>query len=96
MNQNSNFLTIKTTINDIETKADKNFNPYFKLTLAGYTDYFYAFSFNLSEKTNQTLSDSPYKLVNQSALITYEELPNKDGNGNFFRVKEVELLKEGY
>jgi len=89
---NQNFLTIHTTINDIETKQDKNLNPYFKLSLQEHPDYFYAFTYNLPENTLKTLSESPHKLVNQTVLISYEELPNKDGNGNFFKVKAIELV----
>jgi len=88
MNQN-NYLTIQTTISDIEEKRDKNLNPYFKIT-ANY-QIFYAFSYNLSDTTFKICAESPHKLVNQSALITYEELPNKDNQGTFFRVKDIEL-----
>ena len=88
MNQN-NYLTIQTTISDIEEKRDKNLNPYFKIT-ANY-QIFYAFSYNLSDTTWQTLTESPHKLVNQATVITYEELPNKDNQGTFFRVKDIEL-----
>ena len=92
MNQNPNFLTIHTTINDIETKQDKNLNPYFKLSLQDHLDYFYAFTYNLPKNTLKNLAESPHKLVNQAVVVTYEELPNKDGNGNFFRVKDIELV----
>ncbi len=88
MNQN-NYLTIQTTISDIEEKRDKNLNPYFKIT-ANY-QIFYAFSYNLSDTTFKICAESPHKLVNQSALITYEELHNKDNQGTFFRVKDIEL-----
>ena len=43
-------LTAKTTIQDIEVKQDKNFNPYFKLSLRGFPNCFYAFAHNLSGK----------------------------------------------
>src|SRR3954454_16104269 len=38
-------LTAKTTIQDIESKLDKNQNPHFKLSLRGFANCFYAFSF---------------------------------------------------
>src|SRR3954453_18597414 len=87
----TSLLQIKTTINDLESKIDKNGHPFYKLSLSGLPNYFYAFSYNLPTKTLQTLQESPHKLVNQLVLITYEELPNKDQNGTFFKVKEIEL-----
>jgi hypothetical protein len=87
---NQNFLTTKTTISDIEAKRDKNLNPYFKITAN--SQFFYAFGYNLPSSTLQTLSETPYKLVNQATVITYEELPNKDNQGTFLRVKEIQAL----
>jgi hypothetical protein len=84
-------LQIKTTILDIEPKLDKNANPYFRLSLTGLPNrYFYAFSFNLKESTFQTLS-SPLNLINRQVLITYQELPNKDNQGTFFKVQQIEM-----
>jgi len=85
-------LTAKTVINDIEPKLDKNFNPYFKLNLRGFPNCFYAFSYNLSQETLSILKDSPEKLINQLALISYQELPNRDNQGTFFKVKDLQLI----
>ena len=85
-------LSVKTTIQDIEVKQDKNFNPYFKLSLRGFPNCFYAFSYNLSVETLRTLKENPEKLINQLALIAYEELEHKDKNGTFFKVKEIEIV----
>ena len=86
----NNYLTVKTTITDIEPKSDKNLNPYFKITAN--CQIFYAFSYNLSDTTFKTCAESPHKLVNQSVVITYEELANKDNQGTFYRVKDIELV----
>ena len=86
---NQNFLTTKTTISDIEEKRDKNLNPYFKITAN--SQIFYAFGYNLPGSTFKICAESPHKLVNQAVVITYEELPNKDNQGAFLRVKEIEL-----
>src|SRR2546429_8135492 len=88
------FMTLqtKTTILDIEPKLDKNGNPFYRLSLAGFLYPFYAFSFNLSTPTLQSLKETPEKLINQPVLITYEELSNKDNQGTFFKVKEIEIL----
>ena len=84
-------LTAKTTINDIEPKLDKNQNLYFKLTLRGFSNYFYAFSYKFPEKTWQTLQETPEQFINQLALITYQELPNQDQQGTFYKVKSIEI-----
>jgi len=45
-------LQIKATLLDIESKTDKNQNPYFRLSLQGLpARYFYAFSFSLPATT---------------------------------------------
>jgi hypothetical protein len=85
-------LQIKTTIIDIESKLDKNANPFFKLSLQGLPNYFYAFSFSLPSNTLQTLQATPERLINQLVLITYEEKPNQDNSGTFCKVKEIEVL----
>ena len=82
---------IKSILTDIEPKKDKNLNPFYKLTLQGLTSYFYAFS-NLPAETWTLLKESPHQLVNQQVLITYEELPNKNNPGTFYRVKAIERL----
>ena len=85
-------LQIKATILDIEKKADKNGNPYFRLSLVGMPAcYFYAFSFNLPVETLTTLTNSPLNFINRLALITYEEVPNKDNQGTFFKVKDLQI-----
>jgi hypothetical protein len=100
-----NQLQIKATLLDIENRTDKNSNPYFRLSLVGMpARYFYAFSNNLSESTLQLLK-SPHNLINRQVLITYEEtrsskrtsvvgdqIPNKDQNGTFFKVQQIEIL----
>jgi len=86
-------LQIKALIIDIENKTDKNGNPYYRLALQGFpARYFYAFSFSLPFQTWQTLVDFPHRLVNQQVLITYQELPNKEQKGTFFKVQALELI----
>ena len=85
-------LTAKTIITDIEPKLDKNSNPYFKLSLRGFANCFYAFAYNLPAKTLQMLKYSPEKLINQLVLITYQELPNQDQQGTFFKVEAIEII----
>jgi hypothetical protein len=46
----------------------------------------------LSEKTLSILKENPEQLINQLALITYQELPNQDGQGTFYKVKEIEIV----
>jgi len=86
-------LTAKTIITDLETKLDKNHNLYFKLSVKWTTEikFFYAFADNLSAQTLQTLKYSPEKLINQLVLITYQALANQDKNGNFYKVKGIEI-----
>ncbi|CAI2201721.1 5581_t:CDS:2, partial [Funneliformis geosporum] len=78
---------------NIETKLDKNQNLYFKLTLRGLPNCFYAFSYNFPVKTFRTLQEAPEKLINQLALIAYQELENKDKNGIFYKVKSIEIYE---
>ena len=85
-------LSVKTTIQDLETKLDKNFKPYFKLSLRGFANPFYAFSYHLSPETLTMLKEAPEKLINQFALIAYQELPNQDKQGTFYKVKAIELI----
>jgi len=86
-------LQIKATLLDIESKVDKNSNPYFRLSLVGMpARYFYAFSFSLSATTWQTLTQSPHNLINRQVLITYQELPNQNHQGVFFKVRQIELV----
>ena len=85
-------LQIQATIIDIEPKTNKNNNPYYRLALQGWpARYFYAFSFRLPPQTWQTLLDAPHNLINRQVLITYQELPNKDNSGTFFKVQALEL-----
>jgi hypothetical protein len=83
---------IKALISDIEPKLDKNANSFYKISLSGCSNYFYAFSNNLSPKTLTTLKESPEKLVNQLALISYEEIRNQENQGTFRKVKAIELV----
>lgn len=86
-------LQIKATLLDLENRTDKNNNPYFRLTLQGLTNrYFYAFNNSLPETTFASLTNSPHNFINRQVLITYQELPNKDNQGTFFRVKEIQVL----
>jgi len=87
---------VKTTIQDIEEKRDKNNNRFYKVSIAwelGKTRVFYAFAndFNLKTETLQLLTNSPEKLINQRVSITYQELDNKDGQGTYCRIKEIEI-----
>jgi len=85
-------LQIKATLLDLKSKLDKNSNPYWRLSLIGSPRYFYAFSNSLNPESFTTLTDSSHNLLNQQVLITYQEFPNQDGNGTFFKVKEIELV----
>ena len=85
-------LQIKALLLDLESKLDKNNNPYFRLSLAGMPGrYFYAFSFSLQAETLTALNN-PYNFINRQVLITYQELPNQDGKGTFCKVKEIQVL----
>ena len=84
-------LKIQAILNDIEPKKDKNNQPFFILRLVNCPNYFYAFKDHLDQKVFQTLK-VPEKLVGQSALLTYEELPDKYSPTTFLRVKEIEFL----
>ena len=86
-------LQIKAILLDIESKTDKNQNPYFRLSLQGIpVRYFYAFSFSLPPTTWQTLTQSPHNFINRLVLITYQELPNQTNQGTFFKVKGIEFI----
>ena len=85
-------LQIQTRLLDIEAKNDKNGQLYYRLSLAGTPGrYFYAFSYNLPELTWKTLIDTPHHLINRQVLIAYEELPNKDNSGTFYKVRQITL-----
>ena len=85
-------LQIKATIIDLESKTDKNQNPYCRISLQGLNNrYFYAFNNSLSTETFTSLTNSPHHFINRPVLITYQELPNKDQPGVFFRVKEIQI-----
>ncbi len=85
---------IKTLINDLEKCLDKNLNPYYKLCVQWVENsrIFYAFSYNFPLRTLSTLAETPENFINRTVLITYEELPNKDNSGTFFKVKEIEII----
>ncbi|CAI2192154.1 7883_t:CDS:2, partial [Funneliformis geosporum] len=77
-------LQIKTRITEIESKTDKNGNPYVRLTLHGLVNrYFYAFSNSLKTETLTALTTTPYNFINRQVLITYQELPNQTNQGTF-------------
>lgn len=89
-------LSVKTAITDIEEKRDKNNNTFYKVWInweLGKPRVFYAFAndFNLKTETLQLLTSSPESLINQRATITYQEVENKDKNGTFGRIKEIEI-----
>jgi len=85
-------LQIKATISNIESKLDKNANPFSKISLANLPQrYFYAFSFSLDPAT-LSLLQTPLNLINRQVLITYQELPNQDGNGTFCKVQAIQIL----
>ena len=87
-------LSVKTTITDIEVKQDKNQNLYFKLVvkLTNEVKFFYAFINDLPAKTLQMLKENPEQFINQLVLINYQELPNQDGQGTFYKVKAIEII----
>jgi len=87
-------LSVKTTIQDIEVKQDKNQNLYFKLVVKWTNEvkFFYAFINDLPAKTLTILKYSPEKLINQLVLINYQEIPNQDNQGTFYKVKEIEIV----
>ncbi|CAI2200545.1 8958_t:CDS:2, partial [Funneliformis geosporum] len=77
-------LQIKARITEIESKTDKNGNPYVRLTLHGLTNrYFYAFSNSLKQEIFTSLTNTPQNFINRQVLITYQELPNQDQQGTF-------------
>jgi len=87
-------LQIKATLLDIESKLDKNANPYFRLSLQGMpARYFYAFStdYNLKKETLSILTNAPLNLLNRQVLITYQELPNQVNQGTFFKVQQIQI-----
>jgi hypothetical protein len=89
-------LSVKTIINDIETKLDKNRQTYFKLYVKWNhnSQIFYAFSSDssLKKETGEILQEKPEQFINQLALISYQELPNKDKAGTFYKVKAIEIV----
>jgi hypothetical protein len=46
----------------------------------------------LPPETLTTLKEKPEQFINQLVLITYQELPNQDGNGTFYKVKEIKII----
>ena len=88
-----NQIQIKATLLDIESKTDKNAHPYFRLSLVGMpARYFYAFSFSLPTATFQALTQAPHNFINRQVLITYQELPNQNNQGTFFKVQQIQIL----
>lgn len=84
-------LQIKATLVDIENRTDKNNNPYLRLSLQGiYGRYYYAFN-NLKKEIFTSLTNFPHKFVNRQVLVTYQELPNRDNLGTFYRVKDLQI-----
>ncbi|CAG8823802.1 11073_t:CDS:2 [Racocetra persica] len=90
----------KVIFHNIETKSDKNNNPYFRLSLQGLPGhYFYAFSqdYNLKNTTTLcTLTEAPLNFINRPVLITYEEIKGRDNlplyNDTLYNL--VETLKK--
>lgn len=85
-------LQIKATIIDLESKIDKNNNPYCRLSLQGLTNrYFYAFNNSLKVETFKSLTNTPHNFINRQVLITYQEL-TKENQGTFFKVRAIEVV----
>ena len=85
-------LQIKATLIDLENRTDKNGNPFYRLSLSGMpSHYYYAFNNSLPTTTWSTLT-TPHNWINRQVLITYQELPNKDNLGTFYKVKGIELV----
>jgi hypothetical protein len=84
---NSNYLTVKSTITNIEAQIDKNSNPYFRVSVRWDTNdrTFYAFAtdYALKSETLTELTNAPENFINRLSLITYEELENKTFNNTF-------------
>lgn len=97
MPNNSNYLTTKTTITNIDPQIDKNNNRYFRLNvrLNDNDRLFYAFStdYGLKNETLADLTNTPENLLNRLVLITYEELVNKQFNNTFVRIKEIQIVR---
>ena len=91
-------LQIKATISDIQTKTDKNNQPYYRISCQGLpARYFYVFStdyqLNLNQDTLKLLAETPVQLVNKLVLITYQEIAHKNNNpGTFSKVAKIELI----
>lgn len=84
-------LQIKAQLLDLESKTDKNGQPYYRLSLQGIPGrYYYAFNYNLPSNTWQSLT-TPHNWINRQVLMTYQELPNKDNSGTFYRVKDLQI-----
>ena len=89
-------LQLKSTITDITEHYDKNNHRFYKVWITwelGKSRIFYAFAndFNLKDDTLRLLTNSPEKLINQRVTITYQELEQKDKQGTFCRIKEIEI-----
>ena len=85
---------IKALLTEITPKLDRNGNSFYRLKLAGFPDYFYAFTtdYSIKASTVKVLSENSEKLLHQLVLITYEEIANKDNPGTFKKVKEIEIV----
>jgi len=84
-------LQVKSFITDIENRIDKNGNIYYRLSLKGFpATYFYVFSNSVKEDVFQLLQ-TPLNLINRQVLISYEELPNKNNEGVFYKVKDLRI-----
>ena len=88
----NNYLTVKSTITNIESQIDKNSHRYFRVNVRWDTNdrTFYAFStdYSLKSETLADLTNAPENLLNRLVLITYEELENKQFNNTFFGLKK--------
>ena len=84
-------LQIKAHLLDLESKLDKNGNFYYRLSLQGIPGrYYYVFNYNLPEVTWKALT-TPHNWINRQVLVTYQELPNRDNSGTFYKVRQIEL-----
>ena len=97
MPTNPNYLTVKSTITNIESRIDKNSHRYFRVNVQWNDNdqIFYAFAtdYSLNIGTLQTLTNAPENFINRLVLISYEELENKQFNNTFFRIKQIEIVR---
>jgi hypothetical protein len=55
-------------------------------------NFFMLFLIICLKRLYQPLKENPEQFINQLVLITYQELPNQDGQGTFYKVKGLEIV----